>query len=231
MNRLLFKTGLIAFLVSLTVNLQAQDCFRFLPAEGTVSETTHYDNKDKVSSITKATVLKREEVADEQRVDMRTESQPAEQDTVITHEFSYTCKDGKMYVDMGTLLNDQLTPYQNMQIEVSGDQLELPTQLSAGQELPGGTVVAKVTNNGMPIMTISVTVSNRKVDKQETIKTPAGEFDCYKITQDTESKVGFIKVKGSSAEWYAEGVGVVRSEGYNKKGKLLSYSLLTKLTR
>jgi hypothetical protein len=36
-----------------------------------------------------------------------------------------------------------------------------------------------------------------------------------------------VKTEASSKEWYAEGVGLVKSEIYNKKGKLMGYSELT----
>jgi len=35
-------------------------------------------------------------------------------------------------------------------------------------------------------------------------------------------------VEGTSKEWHSENVGMVRSESYNKKGKLLGHSELTK---
>ena len=40
-----------------------------------------------------------------------------------------------------------------------------------------------------------------------------------------------MNIEGSSKEWYAEGVGVVRSESYNKNGKLTGYSELTKFEK
>ena len=38
-----------------------------------------------------------------------------------------------------------------------------------------------------------------------------------------------IRIKNKSKEWYAEDVGMVRSETYNKRGKLMGYSELTKI--
>jgi len=38
-----------------------------------------------------------------------------------------------------------------------------------------------------------------------------------------------VKIEATSKEWYAENVGIVRSESYNKKGKLTGYDVLTKL--
>ncbi|MDA3779401.1 MAG: hypothetical protein PF487_04125 [Bacteroidales bacterium] len=45
-----------------------------------------------------------------------------------------------------------------------------------------------------------------------------------------ETKMVFtIKVK--SAQWYVKDIGPVRTESYNKKGKLTSYTDLTKLNK
>ena len=40
-----------------------------------------------------------------------------------------------------------------------------------------------------------------------------------------------FKVKMSGIEWIAKNIGVVKSESYNKKGKLESSTLLTKITK
>ena len=71
-----------------------------------------------------------------------------------------------------------------------------------------------------------LTIYNRKVDAEESLKTPAGTFNCVKISQSQHLKA-MISMDTNSIEWYAEGVGLVRSESYNKKGKLMGYSLLT----
>ena len=68
---------------------------------------------------------------------------------------------------------------------------------------------------------------DRKVEKREDITTSAGTFNCIVISQTISTKM-MVRIKASSKECYAENVGMVRSESYNKKGKLLGYSELTK---
>jgi len=72
-------------------------------------------------------------------------------------------------------------------------------------------------------------VKNRQVGNRETLTTPAGKFDCIKIKQDVVTKTGFT-VTIETVQWYAEGVGVVKSESY-RKDKLIGYSELTKLEK
>ena len=59
--------------------------------------------------------------------------------------------------------------------------------------------------------------------------TAAGTFDCHKVTYDFDVKFGFVKAKGSGVEWYDKDKVLVKSESYNKKGKLTGYTELTKI--
>jgi hypothetical protein len=40
-----------------------------------------------------------------------------------------------------------------------------------------------------------------------------------------------IKITGSAKQWLAEGVGMVKQESFNKKGKLTGYTELTAFTK
>jgi hypothetical protein len=76
---------------------------------------------------------------------------------------------------------------------------------------------------------MSTKITNRKVEILEEITTPAGKYKCAKITYDMEMKMGMvIKLKG--VEWISQKVGIVRSESYDQKGKLMSYSVLSSFT-
>ncbi|MBE0641630.1 MAG: hypothetical protein IH599_06305 [Bacteroidales bacterium] len=119
---------------------------------------------------------------------------------------------------------------EGMEMEVSGDELEIPEKLSVGQTLDDGEIVIKVMNQGMAMMNMAVKVFNRKVEAKEKITTPAGSFDCYKLSYDVESKV-MLKISSKGEEWIAEGIGVVKTATYSKAGKLTGYSLITAITR
>ena len=82
----------------------------------------------------------------------------------------------------------------------------------------------------MTIMNMSVSITNRKVEAVENITTPAGTFECYKITYDVATKM-MINVKMKATEWYAKNVGMVKSESYTSDGKLAGSTLLTGLKK
>ncbi len=80
-------------------------------------------------------------------------------------------------------------------------------------------------------MNMDMALTERIVETKETLTTKAGSFDCYKVSQNTAVTMDMMGMKRttetSSASWFAKGVGMVRTENYDKKGNLMGYSLLT----
>ncbi len=95
----------------------------------------------------------------------------------------------------------------------------IPSTLSVGQELECGTIEWEV----MGIKS-SHTVTSHKVVAQEEITTPAGTYDCFVVEQKYTMKSGFAKSEGVNKVWYAKGIGAVKTENYDKKGKKLVVS-------
>jgi hypothetical protein len=130
-------------------------------------------------------------------------------------------------MDMSKYLDPaSMGAYSSMDVEVSADNLALPLGGAAGTELGNGKVTAVVRNSGIKIATITIDISDRKIAARERLETPAGAFDCLKITYNILSQIGFVKVNSSATEWYSPEYGTIRSETYNKKGKLVSYMVL-----
>lgn len=96
----------------------------------------------------------------------------------------------------------------------------LPAGMSPGQQLKDASFTLEMTS---PIpVTMTSNITNRKVDAIEQVTTPAGTFECVKVSYDTFSKVAFIKTEGRTVEWYTPNIGIVRSEYYDKKGRVTS---------
>ena len=110
----------------------------------------------------------------------------------------------------------------NMDIDI--DNVQLPSDLSVGQSLDDGSIVI---SGDLP-MTMRVDITDRKVAAKEKVTTPAGTFECYKITYTIKTKM-MMGRESKAAEWIAKDVGLVKSESYKNNGKLMSYSLLTKV--
>jgi hypothetical protein len=87
----------------------------------------------------------------------------------------------------------------------------------------------KASINGLQIMKLVLDISDRQVISSEEVSVPAGTFDCIKLKQTTTiSGIGNRSYTGTT--WLAPGIGTVRSENYDKKGELDSYTELTKFS-
>ncbi len=138
------------------------------------------------------------------------------------------CESGNLEFDMRNFLpEEQLKSLQGYDIRVDADNLDYPNELSQGQSLPDGSITIQAKGAPMTIK-IHLDIIDRKVVKKEKITSPAGAFDCWKITSRMvmKNQMGVnMTFEYTAAEWIAEGTGMVRNESY-KKGKLNGYTLL-----
>jgi hypothetical protein len=218
-------------MVVFSYGLSAQDCKMYFPEnEGAVREMTNYDKKDKQTSRIVQTIVDKSESGGNVSLKVETVIFDDKDDELSRSEVEAGCVDGVFEIDMSEYLSEMLQAYQTMEIEMEGDNLEFPANISVGDELPDGNINIKVSSSGVTVMNMDVIIQNRKVEGKEKVTTEAGTFDCYKISQETLSKTRMVSTSISGIDWIAEGVGVVKSESYNRKGKLTGYSLLTKLS-
>jgi hypothetical protein len=76
---------------------------------------------------------------------------------------------------------------------------------------------------------IATTQGKNTVTAKERLTTPAGGFDCVKIESEVSTKVLIINRKVGNISWLAPGVGTVRAEYYDDKGRLESTKELISL--
>lgn len=149
---------------------------------------------------------------------------------VMRGDLEFKCQGGTMIVDMRNFINEeQLKAFQNYELSIEADNLEIPNNLSVGQELSDGTVTLTASDSPLP-MNMSVHITNRKVVGKESVTTPAGTFECFKITSNStvNTKMGLgVTFNFTTIEWLAPEVAVVKSESY-RNDKLQGYTLLTR---
>ncbi len=213
-------------------NLAAQDCRIFFPSkDGAITELTQFDKNGSPVSYSSQKIIKSSATSKGLAVRYQQTLTDAKDGKTFTTEMEAKCEGGKFYVDMKEFFRGMnLESYQSapeMKVMVDGDAMFYPSDLHAGQVLPDGKVTAKINTSGFTMLTMYVNLSNRKCESIETVTTPAGTFECFKITQDVEAKA-IVKVLSADIYWLAEGVGLVKSESYDKKGKLIVSSQLTK---
>ncbi len=214
--------NLILLLAVLGVKAQTT-CSSYYPfEEGTTFQITLYDEKEKLVGVLDYLV---KEASDNNAI-FAYEMHDEKGKMITASEYGITCTGDGVSIDFKSLAAPGITEqYKDMEMEMTGTDLILPNNLSVGQTLPDSEMLMTV--RMAPInMNMNTNVFNRKVEARESLTTPAGTFDCYVITFDTEAKMGF-KVSSSGKQWIAQGVGMVKQESYNKKGKLTGVSLLT----
>lgn len=226
-NKLLSLLTFITF----SIGISAQDCKMYFPEEiGIVREMTNYDKKDRQTSRILQTIKDKNESGGNVTLLVETLIFDEKDNEFSNSEVEVGCIDGVFRIDMSDYVSEMLQAYQTMEIEMEGNNLVFPVNLSIGDQLPNGEMNIQVSSNGITIMNMDVRIENRKVEGKEKITTDAGTFDCYKISYETITNTRMLSTSINGVEWIAEGVGVVKSESYNKKGKLSGYSLLTKLS-
>ena len=146
----------------------------------------------------------------------------------FTTEYSAECHEDGFYIDMLRFFDQtKLVSQKEMDMEIEGDYLSFPKQMNEGDDLQDGEVSIHISYNGKVHGTMTMEITDRKVLGKEKITTPAGTFDCYKISHTYHSYFGNSRADGTSIDWFAKNIGTVKSEFYNTAGTLISYTELT----
>jgi hypothetical protein len=227
------KVILTLAIVCFTGQLIAQsNCSRFYPMEeGTSFEYTNFNKKGKSEGVSSYLVKSVENKGNSTTATMAISFTDEKGKNVYETDYSFTCTGDKVIIDYESLMPKQmLEQFQDMEMEITGTDIELPNNLSVGQTLQDANVAISISMSGIK-MNSTVDMTNRKVEKKETVTTPAGTFECFVIYSDTESKMMMAKQSFPSRLWLAEGVGMVKQETYKKNGDLLSSTELTKYNK
>ncbi|XMO87377.1 hypothetical protein AAFN75_03660 [Algibacter sp. AS12] len=218
------KITILIGLFFISVSSYSQNaCKAYYPfEEGVTFEITNYSKKGKKEGVVNYEVTN----IVGNTATIKTIIYDAKGKEITTTSYDIMCDGNTVSIDFKSMINpDMLKQYKDMEMEVTGTNIELPNDLQIGQSLKDANMNMAINMGGIN-MNMSVNILNRKVDQKESITTPAGTFNCFALSYDNEMKMG-MKMTFKIKEWIAEGVGVVKSESYNKNGKLMGYSELT----
>ena len=148
----------------------------------------------------------------------------------------YKCDGKLLYVDLSGFLPGGK---QNSDIKTSG--LQFPFKVSVGETLPDADYSITMTS-GDKTRKITSHIKGRKVEAKETVTTPAGSFECYRISSvietdteipgmDEQSKKVMEEMKKKMGKnkmtfWYAPDVTIMKMEFY-MGDKLITRSEVT----
>jgi uncharacterized protein DUF3108 len=209
-------------------------CSKYYPLEeGTAFQYTSYNKKDKADGVTDYKITKVANSNGQTTATMELRLTDKKGKEVYSSNYNFTCTGTGIKIDYKSLFPSQMMKqYEDMGLEmdITGTDIELPNNLSVGQDLADANVAISM-NMGAMKMNIKVDMTNRKVEKKEKVTTPAGTFDCFLITETNTSKTMGATHEMQSKLWLTEGVGMIKQELYKKNGGLMSRSVLTKLNK
>lgn len=226
----LLKGLALIFILSIPYKSWAQsDCNPyFLLEEGRKWTSANYNAKDKYQGKQSYEVLSLKEETDGKLIaKVMLISYDKKDKIVMEKEVEFTCKDGVVEIDMSKYIPEEtMEGFKNMDVEMEFEAITIPENLEAGQYLEDGGV--SMTIEGPMQMNMEIKIQDRKVMAKESIEVPAGTFEAWKINSIVKLDMMMTR-ETKNVEWIAKNVGVVRSEQYDKNGKLNSYTVLTEI--
>lgn len=216
MKRLMF--ALVTLLMVL--GAKAQEPF-YLQKEGVKLGYTMTDKKGKVDGYSESTVVNVKSSGSQ---------------TAVTLQTMVKDKNGKdllqQPVDMSIMINDgtvvmspkAMTGKITEGLNISGESLMLPANASTGTSLNDYSIT-------MGIAGINTTsqFTGVKVVAEETIEVSGHSIPCVVVESTASVKVLGMKRSNLQKTWYGRGIGIVKLETYDNKGKLDTTQTLTSI--
>jgi len=224
------KLILFTALIFVGMALKAQEIF-FPTKEGTVLVYKMFDKKDNVTNTTKYTIMHINRNGSDMDITYQVESIDPKEKLIFKEEITIHQKGDMLYCDMSNFVNKAAFQQNGeipTEIQVTGNNMEIPSNPKPGDILPDANVEMAL-KMGFINMKISAQVTNRKFEAIEDITVKAGTFKGYKFSSDVSASAMGIKMKSNNLDWYAKGVGIVKTESYDKNGKLQSHRELIEL--
>ena len=204
-----------------TLVSNAQNCATFYPTEVDKTLTYHqFDKRENLDLITTYTVL--ENTGSGLTIGVSLKDKDGE--LITNASYKAICDNGTTRLDPDSVMTTYLQQYEGMEYTIEGDAIIVASDYEVGEVLPDAEIVMAV-SAGIVNIRSTVTMTDKKVVRQESLSTPAGTFNCYVITYTNKLKMGFSKTF-QSTQWIAEGVGMVQEETYKTNGRLLTRTML-----
>ncbi|GAB3897152.1 hypothetical protein GCM10028803_15330 [Larkinella knui] len=230
------KSILLALLIGLTTSFsQAQDCMGLKFKPGTTYEMLSYTAKDKLSGRLVYTIKSVKTEGGSTLIGVVMQSFDEKDKAAPEMAVTYTCTGNELIADLSGMALAANDAAKGMAVKVKTNKLIYPKQLTEGGKLADGEMEAEVYSKDAKMMDMTINVVNRQVESKESLTTPAGTFSVYKISSDTNMAnrmMGIpIRVTFRSISYRANDVLFdIKTETYNKNGKLKGYMVLSKIT-
>ena len=134
---------------------------------------------------------------------------------------TYSIRNGIVTFDENSFAGQMM---QGMDVKISGTLFRLPSNAKVGDTFEDYSILL---NMGGIKSTAHVT--NIRVTAEETLTIDGIDIECVVVENHTSTKAIGIKSEGTQKIWYGRGYGAVRTETYDKKGKILTTNALVEI--
>lgn len=223
---------LIASLLLYATIAEAQEIF-FPSTVGVVLEYKNYDKKEKETGTTRYTITEVTKRGNDKDITYLMEKMDLNNAIEFENKMTVHIKDDMIYVDMGKIIKQAILKKKGEMpkgFKISGTDIVTPSNISAGDTLPNSQVDMTM-KKGILKINVSMKITDRLVESVANKGVKAGNFEAYKMTSKMEVKAMGIKTNMQTTEWQARGIGMIRSESYDGKGKLESFTELVSIKR
>ena len=210
---LLLAGGLMASLVG-----YSQDClgYYFLQNNKTI-EMAILNKKGAQTAKQVYTVTNVENSGNSTTADLAQEMFDKKGKTIVKSTAKIKCTGGVMMMDMKMSMPSQPGgPSAVSDVKADEIFIEYPASMDIGDALKDAKMHMDMENASGMKQSVDMEVFDRKVVAKEKVTTPAGSWDCFKITYKSKMR---IKTMGigmpmniEGTEWFAPGFGVVKTE-------------------
>ena len=230
------KISLFLVLLSCLTQLHAQDCKGYYYLSNSEVQMTMYDKKEKQSGVVHYKISDVSKAGNTTTASFSSEMFDEKGKSLSKGSGKYKCTGGVLFIDAKVALpQEQMSMYKDTEVKAEEAFIEYPASIASGQTLKDASFKMDMHKNGAAYSTINLDQTNRKVVGKESITTPAGTWDCWKITYDSRLKVNIagigIPVNMQGTEWFAPGFGIVKSVVANKNGKLMGTTMVTSIKK
>ncbi len=200
--------------------------------KGAVITYTMYNGKGKVQGYNKSEVLDISRTKNSIKATISGQITDSKGRVQNGGTVSMRAQNGNFYVNLLDFISPQGLEGVDFEADMSGNDMVIPTKLKPGQTLPDANATFKMKmksgTENMDIPPLVFHIFNRRAIRAEIVDTPVGQFVCFKIIQTVEAEYPIIGTQqGTTITWIGKGLGVIKTEHYDAKGKLTSKMLLT----
>lgn len=205
---------LITLTLFLTIGMQAQQPY-YPTREGISLTYAEKNGKDKIEGYSQMTVTQTK-VTDERNFSITTATRAMDdkKKEIFKEPIVATVhvRGGAVEFDPSSMAGKMMAG-----MKITGESFTLPSDASVGTVLGDYSVTVS-----MGAIKTTTNFTDVRVTGKETLNIAGRSLECLIVECTALSKVMGMKQEATEKMWYARGIGQVKMEMYNKKGKLQS---------